>query len=256
MAERLVALVTGAGGAIGQALVRRLVVGGYVVVGSDLAGAPPSAIAGVVADWRPADVTSGSAMRGLVDDVVTSQGRLDLLVLNAGVTALGTLADTEEEVFTRTVDVNLHGPFRLARAALPALRRSRGRIVVLSSVAGFAPVAGRPAYTASKHAVTGLFESVRHELAADGIGLTMVYPTFLATSPADLNAAPDPGEIASASRSVAGPLLGADDVAAAVVEAVRLGRPTVRPGRTARAAYHLHRLLPGVYRRVMLRRLR
>ncbi len=176
-------------------------------------------------------------------------------MLNAGVTALGNLAGTDEDVFTRTLDINVHGPFRLARAALPALIRSRGRIVVLSSVAGFAPVAGRPAYTASKHAVSGLFESVRHELEDDGVGLTMVYPTFLDTSPADLNTASTPAA-AAPSRTVAGPLLTADDVAASVVEAVRRGRPVVRPGRTAQAAYHLHRLLPGVYRRAMLRRLR
>ncbi len=252
-----VALVTGAAGAIGQALVLRLGAAGYRVCGSDLGAEPPASLDGALAGWWPADVTSGADMDALVERVVATVGRIDLLVLNAGVTALGTLAGTTEDVFVRTVDINLGGPFRLARAALPHLERSHGRVVVMSSVAGFAPVAGRPAYTASKHALSGLFESVRHELESRGIGLTMVYPTFLDTSPADLNAAAaGTGPGTSGTRTVAGPVLTADAVASAVVDGVLRRRPAVRPGRTAWAAHHLHRLLPETYRKVMLRRLR
>jgi short-subunit dehydrogenase len=118
--------------------------------------------------------------------------------------------------------------------------------VVLSSVAGLAPVVGRPAYVASKHALTGAFEAVRAELAADGIGLTMVHPTFVTNELAD---------VAGGTRSTTGALVTPDGVADAVVAAVAGGRGRVLPGRTARLADLVHRLSPRLYRRIMARRL-
>ncbi|MFW6204852.1 MAG: SDR family NAD(P)-dependent oxidoreductase, partial [Actinomycetota bacterium] len=187
MADPRVALVTGAAGQIGTALLRRLAAEGFHTAGTDLAPEPPPPVADVVGLWLPGDVTELADMQHVVAEVLRRWSRLDVLVVNAGVTAIGTFADTSDEAFSRVMDVNFHGALRITRAALPALRESRGRIAVLSSVAGFAPVAGRPAYTASKHALTGLFESIRHELAADDVGLTMIYPSFLRTPPADLN---------------------------------------------------------------------
>lgn len=253
MAESPVVLITGAAGAIGTALVKAFAAAGYRIIGSDLASEPARELAADVDLWTPADVTDAEQMRLVVEQSVTRLGRLDVLVVNAGVTALGSFADTSDDTFVRVMKVNLHGAIYSARAALPALRRSRGRIVVLSSVAGFAPVAGRPAYSASKHAVTGLFESIRHELAADGVGLTMVYPSFLRTSPTDLN---DAGSHAQpATRHTTGSLLDADSVARRIVDAVRDGRDRIRPGRVAQLAYLTHRLSPGLYARLMVRRL-
>lgn len=243
-----VALVTGAAGAIGSALVHHLVGAGYRVCATDV-GDPPDEVGAVATCWDRADVTDAAAMTRLVDGVVATFGRLDLVVANAGVTALGDLASTPDDTFERVVDVNLHGVVRTVRPALAHLGATGGRIVVMSSVAGFAPVVGRPAYVASKHAVTGLFESLRHELDADGIGVTVVYPTFLTTTPGDANAE------AVADRPTTGPLLDADDVAAAVVDAVRRGRGKVFPGRVAKLAWMVHRLAPPLYARQMRRRL-
>src|SRR5690606_8386004 len=119
-------------------------------------------------------------------------------------------------------------------------------------------------YVASKHAVTGLFESLRHELAPDGVAVTVVYPTFLATSPADANPTANPrggdagvpgGDGRPAGRATTGRLLEADDVARAVVRAVRRGDGQVFPGRTARLAHLVHRLAPRLYARQIRRRL-
>lgn len=243
-----VVLVTGAGGAIGSALLRRLAATGARTVATDLSvpdGAAPADL------WVAADVTVPDDMQGVVDTAVARFGRIDVLVVGAGITALGSFADTSDAVFRRVVDVNLHGAAHVTRAALPALGRSGGRIVVLSSVAGFAPVTGRPAYTASKHALTGLFESLRPELARSGIRVTMVHPSFLATSPADHN---DPDGTA-ATRSLTGPLLDAEVVAGTILHAVARKRDRIFPGRTAKAARVLHRLAPDLYARVMRRRL-
>lgn len=246
-----VVLVTGAAGAIGTALLRRFAAVGCRTVGTDVVERAPPALAGVVDRWCRADVTVPADMDRAVAEAVDAFGRLDVVVANAGITALGRFEQTSDEVFTRVVDVNLHGAARTLRAALPHLRASGGRVVAMSSVAGFAPVLGRPAYVASKHAVAGLFESLRHELAPDGVGVTVVHPSFLSSSPADAN----PGTAGGAGRRVTGRLLDADDVARDVVRAVRRGAGQVYPGRVAKLARVVHRLAPGVYARQMQRRL-
>ncbi len=256
-----VVVVTGAAGAIGSALLARFARDGHRTVGVDLAETAPASVAGIVDLWCRGDVTEAADMARVMDTAVDTLGRVDLVVANAGITALGTFAATSDEAFTRVMDVNLHGAVRTLRAAYPHLRATSGRIVVLSSVAGFAPVLGRPAYVASKHAVTGLFESLRPELARDGVGVTVVYPSFLSSSPADTNPAgpaePDrDATTGSGRRRVTGPLLDADDVAAAVVAAVRRGDGQVFPGRMARIAHLVHRLAPRLYVRLMVRRLR
>lgn len=259
-ATRPVVVVTGAAGAIGTALVRRFAAVGCRVVGVDLDEQAPTAIAGVVDLWCRGDVTVAADMQDAMDTAVAALGRIDVVVANAGITALGSFDETSDAAFTRVMDVNLHGAVRTLRAALPHLRASRGRVAVMSSVAGFAPVLGRPAYVASKHAVTGLFESLRPELARDGVGVTVVHPGFLGSSPADTNpaasdAAPAEPTAGTTSRRVTGQLLDADDVAREVVRGVRRGDGQVVVGRTAKLAHLVHRLVPTLYVRQMVRRL-
>lgn len=243
-----VVLVTGAAGAIGSALLRWFADASARTVGTDLADAPADSVSADL--WVPGDVTVAADLDRVAAAAVGRFGRIDIVVVNAGVTALGSFDDTSDEVFRRVVDVNLHGAVHTLRATLPALRASAGRVVVLSSVAGFAPVTGRPAYVASKHAVTGLFESLRPELARDGVAVTLVFPTFLDTAPADVG-----GGGTGAGRSVTGGLLSADDVAREVVRGVAEGRERVFPGRVSKAARLLHRFAPGLYARAMRRRL-
>ncbi len=246
-----VVLVTGAGGAIGTALLARFAADGARTVGTDLTDAPPSTTTTVVDLWVEADVTSAADMQAAVDTAVARFGRLDVVVANAGITALGSFEDTSDAAFERVMDVNLHGAVRTVRPALPHLRATRGHVVVMSSVAGFAPVLGRPAYVAAKHAVTGLFTSLAVELAPQGIGVTVVHPSFLATSPADRNAT----DAVAGARSTTGRPITADTVARDVVRAVHRGDGQVFPGRTAKLAHAVHRLSPRLYAWQMRRRL-
>lgn len=256
-----VAAITGGRGAIGAALDRRLTAGGWTVVALDLPATEPDEPE-ARARWIALDTTDTGSVAAAFEEVEARFGRLDLLVVAAGVTALGSLEQTTDETFRRLMDINFHGAVACLRAALPALRRSRGDVVVLSSVAGFAPVVGRPAYVASKHALTGTFEALRPELAADGIGVTLVHPTFVANELVDANAAPDgtgradDAHPARTTRTTTGALVTPDDVATEIIRAVARGRDRVLPGRTARLAYHVHRLAPGLYERLMTRRLR
>lgn len=234
-----VAAITGGRGAIGDALARRLRRDGWTAVALDLPATDPDVVL---------DTTNGASVEAAFADVAARHGRLDLLVLAAGVTALGTLADTDEATFRRLMDVNFHGAVACLRAARPALRDARGQVVVLSSVAGFAPVVGRPAYVASKHALTGTLEALRPELGEDGIGVTMVHPTFVANQLADAGGG-------GATRTTTGRLVTPREVAEEIASAVPRRQDRVLPGRTAWLAWHANRLAPRLYRRLMTRRL-
>lgn len=243
---RGVAVVTGAAGAIGTALTATLTAAGYDVVGLDLpAACPPERLASGA--MVGCDITDDAEVRAVFERIVADHGRIDLLVNNAGISAIGAFDDHDVETHRQVLAVNHLGSVSCTQAALPALRQSRGHVVVISSVAGFAPVVGRPAYVAAKHAVTGMFESLRPELARDGVGVTLVHPTFLTTH---LGTAEGGTE-----RTTTGSAVTADDVARAVLEGVQKRRPRVLVGRTAHVAWHVRRLAPGLYERLMTRRM-
>lgn len=241
-----VVLVTGAAGQIGRALVEALDDVGATVVGVDLAGACPQG------DQRyvPCDITDGQAVRDAVEQTVSTQGRIDVLIHCAGISAIGAFEDHDLEVHRKVMEVTHLGAVAVTLAALPALRTSGGRVVVVGSVAGFAPVLGRPPYVAAKHALTGLFTALRPELAPHGIRVTLVHPTFVAGGMAEAgDRAPD------RERTTTGEELTPGDVAGAIVSAIRDGRDHVLVGRTARRAWIVNRLAPSLYTRLMTRRL-
>jgi NAD(P)-dependent dehydrogenase (short-subunit alcohol dehydrogenase family) len=247
--ERPTALVTGAAGHIGAALLRLLPAAGYRTVGLDRPGAVP----GDADVWWTADLTDPASEAELAHRVA-GLPRLDVVVNGAGVTALGSFEGTDDEAFRRVMDVNYHGALRATRAALPALRQRGGHVVTLSSVAGFLPTVGRPAYVGAKHAVTGVFRALGAELAPAGVAVTVVHPAFLATPVTEVGAA--------APRSTTGAPLDADDVARAVVAALARRRRTGRApgrvlvGRTAHLADVLARALPDTAVRLAARSLR
>jgi len=205
-----------------------------------------------IVPFRIKDHRSGEKL-GAGQVALAAVERLDLVVAAAGVTALGDLSSTADDTFRRVMDVNYHGALRTTRACLPALRRGRGHLVVLSSVAGLLPVPGRPAYVGAKHAVTGVFRAIADELSGDGIAVTVVHPGFLDTPVTEV--------AGTGARSTTGRAVTADDVARRILRLVarrRAGRrvPTrLLIGRTAHLADALARLAPGLARVVAARRL-
>jgi NAD(P)-dependent dehydrogenase (short-subunit alcohol dehydrogenase family) len=166
---RKVAVVTGAGSGIGAAVAHTLAAEGWVVV---LAGRRPDPLAAVaeagaglagVLDPVPADVTDEASVRALFDTAVSRHGRVDLLFNNAGA---GAPARSPDEVplaeWEAVVAVNLTGAFLCTREAFRVMRAQRpqgGRIINNGSISAHAPRPGSVAYTATKHAITGLTKS-------------------------------------------------------------------------------------------------
>lgn len=129
------------------------------------------------------DVTQPQVFADALAQVVERHGRLDVLVNNAGINRVGAFEDTSEATLREVMEVNLFGPLLLARAALPIMRRQRrGCIINISSLSGIAGLPGDVAYTASKFALEGATEALRHEVDRWGIRVALVEAGLHATS--------------------------------------------------------------------------
>ena len=222
------ALVTGGASGIGAAAVRRLAGAGARVAVVDLDADGAAALAAEVGGVAlPADGTDPDAVSGVVVAAEEAFGRIDVVLLNAGITAGQSGAeDLDLAGYRRIMGVNVdHVVFGLT-AAVPALRRAGGgTIVATASLAGLTAMPGDALYTASKHAVVGYVRSVAPLLAPDGIRVAAVCPGF-ADTPLIAHAKEQFGDF---------PLLTADDVAAAVEQILDRAEPGecwyVQPGR-------------------------
>ena len=131
----------------------------------------------------PTDVGDEAQCRALIERTVAEFGRVDTLVNNAGISMWARFDEvTDLAPFERMMRVNYLGSVYCTHHALPHLKRSRGRIVGVSSLTGKAGVPTRSGYAATKHAMTGFFDSLRIELEDSGVTVTMVYPGFVSTS--------------------------------------------------------------------------
>jgi len=257
-ADRVV-VVTGAAGGIGRALAARFGAAGarLALLDLDAAAVDDAAKAlserGVRALAIACDVTSRPACGEAIDAVRSQLGGVDVLINNAGITHLSRVAETDASVIERVMNVNFFGALHMTQAALPCLRESKGQIVVMSSVAGFAPLAGRAGYSASKHALHGLFESMRAEEAPHGVGVTMVCPSFVRTAIGEhaLGATMD---LAPVARTEVGVPMEPDQLAGQVHRAVEWRRRMIVPGRVGKLSWALTRVWPARYEKLMARR--
>lgn len=244
-------VVTGAAGGIGTALCHRFAAEGVEVVAVDRDEAGLARLARETeVEALAVDLTDSEATRAALAPL----GPVDVLVNNAGVTALGPAAEIPPDAVERVMAVNYLGSVNATHALLGSLVQRRGRIAVMSSVAGFAPLVNRTAYSASKHALHGYFESLRAELADSGVSVTIVCPAFAATGIETRAVARSEGK--TGEWTTTGRHLSADEVAAAVMDGLRNRKRLVLPGATARFAYWTWRLAPGLYERLMRSRVR
>ena len=189
-----------------------------------------------------------------IERVVAERGGVDVVVANAGITHISPFADTDVDVLRRVMDVNFFGAVHTVRAALPSLVERRGQIVVVSSVAGIAPLALRTGYAASKHALHGCFESLRVELRGTGVGVTMVCPSFVRTAIGDHALGPH-GDGPTLPRTETGTPAEPSDLADAVFDATIRRRRLLLHSPTAKLSYVVARLWPSGYERIMARRI-
>lgn len=171
--EAKVVLITGASSGIGQSCAELLSARGHTVYGTSRRPAPDGRA------WRmlELDVTRDESVQQAVETLLAREGRIDVVVNNAGHALAGAIEDTSLEEARHQLDTNFFGVLRVCKAVLPGMRaRGSGLIINVSSLGGAVGLPFQGLYSASKFALEGLTESLRQELAPFGIQATLLQP--------------------------------------------------------------------------------
>jgi short-subunit dehydrogenase len=261
------AVVTGAASGIGEALATQLAARGsnLVLVDRDadrlcaVADTLRTAHPGLAVDTYVVDLSDDEATDRFATTLAVEHPETTLLVNNAGVALGGRFDQVTLEEFDWVLAVNFRAVVRLTHAMLPALKAHPGsHLVNVSSVFGIFAPAGQAAYSASKFAVRGFTEAVRHELAENGIGVTVVHPGGIRTRIA-VSARTGSGvsiEEYERGRRQFATLLRMDPAVAAgrIMAAIENRRPRLLIGWSAKVPDVLVRLMPGSYWTLVARR--
>jgi NAD(P)-dependent dehydrogenase (short-subunit alcohol dehydrogenase family) len=245
LSGKVVAITGGARGigkTTAQALVRK---GCRVAIGDlDLALAEEAAgsLGGVVVAL-PLDVTDRSSFTAFIDEAERQLGPIDVLINNAGIMPVTALVEEADDSIRRQLDINLYGVIVGSQLAIERMRpRGTGHIVNVASSAGKVGVPGIATYSATKHAVVGLTESMRLELRGTGVDLSLVMPVLVNTALT---------EGLSSTRGVKE--VEPEDVAREIVEALELNRFDVFVPRSLQATLISGALLPRKVREAVAR---
>ncbi|WP_420875573.1 oxidoreductase [Pectobacterium actinidiae] len=236
VSDNVVALVTGASSGIGEAIAEQLALAGYTVYGTSRRGA---LLGNKRFEMLSLDVTSDKSVKEAVSELIRREGRIDLLVNNAGF-GLSPAGAEESSLEQPQVifDTNFLGIVRMVQAVVPHMRQQRaGRIINIGSILGMVPMPYMALYAASKHAVEGYSEALDHELRTRGIRVSVIEPAYTKTQFEANNVLPDAmlDEYASVRRElgkvVKKAMENADDpaiVAKVVLKVARAKHPKIR----------------------------
>ncbi len=271
MAERMrldgrTAVVTGAAGGIGRAIAASLARRGCNLALADIDEAGMKGTAELIREHdvrvsrHRVDVADRVAVAEFPDIVAAEHAGVDVLVNNAGVAVGGTFEQVADEDFEWLFEINFWGVVRMTRAFLPLLRASGdARLVNLSSVYGLVAPPEQTAYAASKFAVRGFSEALRHELEGSGVGVTVVHPGGIATSIAEKARVPagvSEEEIARRHEKYRKLLRLPPEIAGeTIVRGIERRQSRVLIGSDAKAISAIARLWPVSYWKLLARRM-
>ena len=182
-----VVVITGACAGIGRALALRFGEGGARVVLLDICEDQLAAFQEHLSSRQiqarsfHCNIGEPEQVQNSMNQILGEFGTIDVLINNAGITHHSAFVETELSVFRRIMDINYYGALYCTKAALPILQKSQGQIITISSMFGFSPHPLRSAYSASKHALHGLFSCLRMEVRSEGVHVMLVCPGATAT---------------------------------------------------------------------------
>ena len=180
--DRQVVLITGASRGIGNTCAAFLAKRGHIVYGTSRTPVARQRKMDEFFELLPMDNKDEKSIEAVVSSIVEKEGRIDLVVCNAGRTIFGAVEDTPSAQGFEQIDINFMGTARLIKAVLPVMRRNKsGTILVVSSIAGRIGLPYNAYYSASKFALEGFVESLRLELATTGIQIALIEPGSIRT---------------------------------------------------------------------------
>jgi short-subunit dehydrogenase len=201
----------------------------------------------------PLDVTNEQQVEKAVSNII-DQGGVDILINNAGVSQRSTVEQTEMKVYRSLMEVNYFGVVKLTKAVLPhMLKKGKGSIVTISSIAGKVGPPYRAGYAASKHALHGFFDSMRAETSHKGIHTLVVCPGYINT-PIAHNALAADGQKYNKRDSENANGLEAEELAKRILNAIKKKKTEVYFGKFEVNAVRLKRFLPGVLTKMLNRK--
>ncbi|MBW2482405.1 MAG: SDR family oxidoreductase [Deltaproteobacteria bacterium] len=254
-------VVTGAASGIGAAICDRFAREGARIVLLDMDEAGVKAAAGklrdggVDAEGYGCDVAREEECKAVIELVIEQRGGIDVLVNNAGITQRSAFVDTDISVYRKVMAVNFFGSLHCTKAAIGSLIARQGMIIVIESLAGVSPLLGRTGYCASKHALHGLFTSLRSELRDSGVHIMLVCPGFVATN-LQTGALGGDGRVTTHPQSMVGKPTSPARVAEDIVNGARSKKPLLVLTPVGKLSYWVSRLAPTIYERIMARQLR
>lgn len=187
---RKVAVITGGSSGIGLGIAESLITAGYrVAITSRSEQRAQSVVSDLSSRHEDAqirgyamDVRSFPSQVDVVNDILREWGRVDVFVANAGIGHFANIEDLSVQQWQETIDVNLSGPFYSIKAAVGALKASKGYFITISSLAGANFFPGGAAYNASKFGLTGFTQAVMLDLRNQGVRVTTIMPGSVATA--------------------------------------------------------------------------
>lgn len=262
--ENKTAVVTGAASGIGRGIALSLARRGCHLALADLNEAGLAETAKLIASNRVRvsrhrlDVADRSAVAAFPAIVAAEHSGADILVNNAGVAIGGTFEEVSDEDFEWLFEINFWGVVRMTRAFLPLLKSSGdARVVNISSIFGIISPPGNAAYSASKFAVRGFSNALRHELEATNIGVTVVHPGGVATNIVEnARAAKNTTPQAAAERRALAKkhlTLPPETAGEIIVGAIEHRQPRVLVGSDAKRISIIERIAPVSYWKIMQR---
>ncbi|MCK0536276.1 SDR family oxidoreductase [Alcanivorax quisquiliarum] len=250
--------ITGASSGIGEALAIAFSQQGATVVLSARRREQLERVKAMLAEPErhmiaPLDLTDSDSLPGIVEEVLGTCGKVDILVNNGGISQRSHVRDTALAVDRRVMEVNFFGAITLTKLLLPTFRAAGGgQLVVISSLVGELPTPLRSAYCASKHALHGWFEALRAEEHEHGLRLLMVMPGFIRTE-VSVNAITADGGQHGQMDDYQQQGMAPEQCAQRIIRAVQRGREQVIIGGRETAGIYLKRWFPSLYRQVIRR---
>lgn len=199
------------------------------------------------------DVSDESSVAAFFSQIRDSGHKVDILINNAGITNIKLFRDNTNEEIMRVMDINFRGAVYPTREAYDDIIGRKGSFIAISSVAGFAPLIGRTAYAASKHAVLGFFETLRTEVKHLGAHVLVVCPGYIDSGLREHTY--NDNESNENTKHKVGNNASPEEVAELIFKAYQKKRPMLVTG-IGRISYVIKRLMPKVYERLMFNKLK
>lgn len=261
-----IALITGAAGGIGRGIALALAQRNCNLILTDINEQGLTVTAqlaqphGVTVHCHQLDISDRQAIKALADTIKAQHEHIDLLVNNAGVALWGTFDEVSEDDFDWLLSINFHGVVDMTRAFLPMLKASDdARLVNTSSIYGFISPPGQVAYSASKFAIRGFSDALRHELANTTVGVSVVHPGGVATQiaenarpPADYPEEAVAQDVEGARTVLTMPPETAGEI---IVKGVESRTNRIFVGNDAKLVRFIQRLFPNSYMKILERML-